>query len=105
MKRLTINNLDKLEGKYITIGTVQWSIAKTGERESGDGYTIVLMTEGLVFTTVWVSREIMDGERVKMVRGYRGHEWIGWVDVRKMVSPEDFIQALEGGVEWQLKHR
>lgn len=105
MKRLTINNLDKLEGKYITIGTVQWSIAKTGETESGDGYTIVLMTEGLDMTTIWVSREIMNGEWVKMVRRYSGHEWSGWVDVRKMESPEDFVQALEGDVEWQLKYR
>lgn len=105
MKTLTINNLDKLKGKYLTIGGIQWSIAKTGETESGDGYNIVLLTEGLETSTVWVSREIMNEEWVKMVRRHGAHEWSGWADVQKMESPEDFIQELEAGVPWQLEYR
>jgi hypothetical protein len=100
MKKLTINNLDKIQHSSIRIGICDWVITSTVEPDSGDGYVIILNS---LFgaSSIWVSREIGSDGWIKVIRRWNTHEWVGWVSIIRLDSPYGFVLALEG-VGWNL---
>jgi hypothetical protein len=104
MKKLIINNLNKIHGRTVIIGVIDWDITLTTETESGDGYNLLLVTgpfDDLDVSTIWVSNEMSMGY-VKMIRRWGSNEWVAYERPEKMSSSEEFIRML-GNAYWKVQ--
>jgi hypothetical protein len=102
MKKLTINNLNKIHSRTVIIGAIEWEITLTSETGFDiDGYNLILVTDDLDVSTIWVSNEMNMGY-VKMIRRWNSTEWVAYERPEKMSSPEEFIRML-GNAYWKIQ--
>jgi hypothetical protein len=102
MKKLIINNLDKIHHSTIIIGGLEWKIPLAAETEDGDGYNLFLLTDSFETSTIWVSNEVDESGCVGVMWEWDAGEWVMWADVRGIKTPEEFIQMLSN-TPWSLR--
>jgi len=103
MKKLIINNLYKIRHSTLILGAIEWEITHTSQTESGDGYTLILVTDGLDMCTIWMSNTLnISTGYVKMIRRWNGNEWNAWANTERMNSPDEFVREL-GNLHWQIQ--
>jgi hypothetical protein len=102
MKKLIINNLYKIHHSTLILGAIEWEITHTSQTESGDGYTLILVTDGLDVCSIRMSYDILLTGYVRMNRRWNGNEWNAWANTERMNSPDEFVREL-GNVYWQIQ--
>ena len=98
--KIKINNLDKIHHSTIIISGVEWKINLAEETE--DGYNLFLIADRLDTSTIWISNEVDEYGCVGVIWEWGNDEWVMWLDVQWMKTPEEFIQMLSN-TPWSLQ--